>query len=187
LLTDDVPLLATEPPRRVVVYVQSPDPCSLAPQISGHGDVVIWGDFHNMCEAGDGPLDLRPADSWSPVDIPDLVFDARQYTAEVRRATAAREWESDPWQTALLLRAYLRDDPLTPGGEWELGFTEPDRDQAGRYLITYWTEDLQAVTAVSVTAGPGTPEQKAGTMYDYLLATPTARWPSTRHIRGTDR
>ena len=33
----------------------------------------------------------------------------------------------------------LRDDPLTSGEERELGFTEPDREQAGRYLITDWT------------------------------------------------
>ncbi len=187
LLTDDAPLLAAEPPRRVVVYVQSPDPCGLAPQISRDGDVVIWSDFHEVCEAGDEPLDLLRADTWSPVTLPDLVFDAGQYTAEVQRATAAREWLSDPWQTALLLRTYLRDDPLTPGDEWDLGFTEPDREHVLQYHISYWTEDLHAVATVSLTAPPGLPEQQARAMYDHLLTTPTARWPTTRHIPAPER
>ena len=61
LLTGNVPLLAAQPPRRVVVYVQSPDPCGLAPQISRERDVVAWTDFHEVCEHD--PLDLTRADS----------------------------------------------------------------------------------------------------------------------------
>lgn len=71
--------------------------------------------------------------------------------------------------------------------EWELGFTEPDREHAQQYRITYWTEDLSAVATVFLTAAPGTPEQQARTMYDYLLATPTVDWPTTRRVRTKDR
>lgn len=187
LLTGDAPLLPAVPPRRVVLYAQSPDPCGLAPQISGQDDVVIWSDFHVVCGVGEDPADMREAWDWTPAALPDLAFDARQYTAEVQRATAAREWDSDGWQTALLLRAWLREDPLAPGDDWELGFTEPDREDPGRYHVTYWTADLSAMTTVSLTAGSGTPGQQAQAMFDYLLAIPTARWPATQYLRDAHR
>lgn len=139
-----------------MLYVEPWGPCGLAPQIRGQGGVVAWSDFHTVCEPADDPLDMSQAWDWSPVPLPDLAFDARQYTAEVQRATAAREWDSAPWQTALLLLACLRDEPLTPGHQWDLGFTEPDREHPGRYRVTYWTADLHAVTTVSLTTGPRT-------------------------------
>ena len=192
ILTENFPLLPSDPPRRVIVYVERPDPGGLAPQISGDGEVVVWSDFHEVYEAYDDPLDFSHAYSWSPVGVPDLVFDARQYTDEVRRATAAREWESDSWHAALLLHAYLDGDPqtpgdeLTPGDEWEVGFAEPDREHARHYRVTYWTTDQRSVTTVTLTAEPGPPEQQAQTMYEYLLATPLDQWPSTRHVRADD-
>ena len=117
------------------------------------------------------------------------MFDARQYTAEVEWATAAREWESDAWQAALLLRAHLRGDPMTPGGEltpgdeWEVGFAEPDRQDGQHYRITYLNRTLDTVASVPLTAEPGPPEQQARTMYEYLLMTPADRWPSTLAAR----
>jgi len=182
-----MPLLPARPPRRVVRYAQSPDPCGLAPQITGRDDVVIWSDFHDVCGVGADPLGRREARDRTPAALRGLAFDARQYTAEVRRASTAREWECDAGQTALLLRGWLCADPLAPGGDWELGFTEPDRDQAGRYRVTCWTGDLSAVTTVWLTAGPGTPRQQAQAMFGYLLATPAARWPATRHAHQTRR
>jgi hypothetical protein len=164
LLTGNAPLLPAEPPRGVVVYIESPDPGGLAPLISGVGDVVVWSAFQQAHEAGDDPLDFSEVYSWSPLELPDLVFDARQYTAEVQRATAAREWESDAWQAALLLRTYLLGDPLTsgdeltPGDNWEVGFTQPDRGDGQHYRITNWTEDLQAEATVTLTAEPGPPQ-----------------------------
>ena len=185
LLTDSAPLLPAELPRCVILYADSPDPAGVAAVISGQGDLVVWSDFQDVFEVGDDPVDFSEVYSRSPLGLPDLVFDVRQYTAEVRRARAAREWESDPWRTALLLRTYLRDAGLTLGDEWELGFTEPDGEHAGLYRISYWTEDLRTVATVSLTAVPGPPEQQARTMYDYLLATPAARWSSTQHARSS--
>jgi hypothetical protein len=194
ILTDNFPLLPAASPRRVIVYVEPPDPGGLAPQISGDGDMVVWSDLREVYQVGDNPLDFSGAYSWSPVGVPDLVFDARQYTTEVRRATAAREWESVSWQAALILRACLvggdpmaPGDDLTPGDEWQVGFVEPDRDHAQHYRVTYWTEDLRAVASVSLTAAPGPPEQQARSMYEYLLATPTDDWPSTQHTSTEDR
>jgi hypothetical protein len=96
MLTEDAPLLPAEPPRRVVVYNECPDPGGLAPLISGQGDVVAWSDFHTVFEVGEDALDFLKAHSCSAIRVPDLVFDARQCTAEVECATAAREWKSDP-------------------------------------------------------------------------------------------
>jgi len=115
ILTADAPLLPALPPRRVIVYAGWPDPDGLAPKIGRRDDVVVWSDFHTVFEISDAPLDFAEAYSWAPVPVPDMLFDAQQYTAEVQRATAAREWESVPWQTALLLHSYLRESPITPG------------------------------------------------------------------------
>jgi hypothetical protein len=195
MLTDKFPLLPTVPPRRVILYGQWPDPAGLVPQVSVDGDAVVWGDFHRVTEVMSDPLDFSKVDSWSPAEVPDLAFDARQYTDEVRRATAAREWESDPWKTALLLRDLLRGDPklpfpgdeLTPGDNWTVGFAEPDREHPQQYRVTYWTEDQRGVATVRLTATPGGPEQQARTMYEYLLATPIDRWPLTRDIQTSGR
>jgi hypothetical protein len=89
----------------------------MAPLVSRQGDLVVWSDFHEAYEAWDGPLDFSRVSNWSPLSVRDLAFDASQYTAEVNRATAAREWESEAWQAALLLRAHLLGDPHRPGDE----------------------------------------------------------------------
>jgi len=60
-----------------------------------------------------------------------------------------------------------------------VGFAEPDREPGNQYRLTYWTEDLHALAVVPLTATPGSPEQQARAMYDFLLATPTASWPIT--------
>jgi len=115
ILTADAPLLPALPPRRVIVYAGWPDPDGLAPKIGRRDDVVVWSDFHTVFEISDAPLDFAEAYSWAPVPVPDMLFDAQQYTAEVQRATEAREWESVHWRTALLLHSYLRESPITPG------------------------------------------------------------------------
>jgi hypothetical protein len=101
----------------------------------------------------------------------------------VNRATAAREWESEAWQAALLLRAHLLGDPhtpgdeLTPGDDWEVGFAEPDGQH---YRVTFWAADLRTVFTVTLTAEPGPPEQQALAMYQHLLETPVGSWPGER-------
>ncbi|WP_370416541.1 hypothetical protein [Streptomyces fradiae] len=58
------------------------------------GDDVVWAGWRDPADPG-----LR---------LPDLLFDAEQYEAEVRRATADRGWEWPACAVARLLEAALR-------------------------------------------------------------------------------
>jgi hypothetical protein len=200
ILRDDFPLLPADPPRRVIVCGNDPEgPLGLAPVISAHGDIVTWTDFRDFWEedGGDSPFLGPGADSGTPVQIPDLAFDAGQHTAEVRRATAAREWESGAWQTALLLEQYvaeylqqsidLRVWESAPDRDWELCFAEPDSEEPGRFLVTYWDPCLDEVIIVALTAGHGTPEDRARKMAGFLQDTPADRWPVAQRSRRTRR
>jgi hypothetical protein len=189
LLEDDVPLRPGPFPQRVVLYVcgcgEPGDRC-IAPVIRESGNTVTWTDFRRCWDSGpdfDPPvLDLYPRAS-EPVAIPDLVFDREQYLGEVERVAAAREWESDQWRTALLLNEYLH-----PGHPWSIGEdlypgrVQPGRDSADRFLVTLLDDCDRDGVVVGLTAGPGTPEERARSMADYLMATPTGQWPVIRRI-----
>ena len=169
ILRDDFPLLPAEPPRRVVVYTKVADPDGIAPVISTDGSLVHWSGFRDIWEADDSVF-VGPGAGSSPAAIPDLVFDAQQYTAEVRRATAAREWESDEWRTALLLHEHLHADrdpwdpdnprtggnPWSEGSKWHPGSVEPEDGNTGRFLVTCWDDNITDVIVVALTAGSGT-------------------------------
>jgi hypothetical protein len=182
LLSDDLPLLPAEP-RRVIVCVSDPDPVGLAPVISAHGSVVTWTDFRDFWEVEDSPFLAPGTRGGTPVELPDLAFDASQYTTEVRRATAAREWESDGWRTAILLDQNLPAWASTPDTTWHLCFAEPDGDERGRFLVTYLEDTTeQREITVALTAGHGTPEDKAREMAAFLQSMPTGRWPVIRRL-----
>jgi hypothetical protein len=111
------------------------------------------------------------------VGIPDLVFDAGQYRAEVARVTADLSWETDELRTDRLLRRHLRQgrEHLAALG-WKLEFTKLRR--AGGFRVVFQdTENEQIV--MDLPAGQGTPEDQARAMADFLLTTPSARWPVT--------
>ena len=102
----------------------------------------------------------------------------------MRRVSAAREWESDRWQTAELL-----DEYLNPGHPWSIGedlypgWVEPYGQNDDGFLVILWDENLDHGVTVDLTAGPGSPEQRARSMAGFLMATPTDRWPVTRRMR----
>jgi hypothetical protein len=153
---------------------------------------VIWSDFRDFwwtdLEGGDAIV-VPPGTPYSssPVDVLDLVIDAGQYTAEVQRVTDAREWESERWQIAKRL-----DEHLTTGGrtrvgggvrnEWEFGYAEPAPGQPGKFLVTCWDEEIRRAIEVILTAGPGSPEDRAKVMADSFLATPETQWTVSRRI-----
>jgi hypothetical protein len=195
LLEEASPLMPADPPRRVSLYSEGtmdPGEGNITAIISVAGRHVIWADFRE-CPA-DASLDrdemifdLRPARS-SPLSVPDLVFDREQYLGEVRRAITEREWESDRWRTALLLDEYLglaiRARPDLSDADFYPYYAEPaDGDDAG-VLVTLWNDEFpEQGVVVAVTAGPGTPEQRARAMTDALMEVPSERWPVIQRMQ----
>lgn len=101
LLGNESPLIPVDPPRRISLYFEAtmdPDEGNITAIIGETDRYVIWADFRE-CPAyaardPDGMVfDLHPVDG-TALSVPDLVFDRKQYLAEVRRASAARDWES---------------------------------------------------------------------------------------------
>ncbi len=188
-LASDSPLFPASPPRRVLLYftgTPDPDEPNVTAVITADGRQVTWSDLR-VCRA-DAEID---ADGWcfelepersTPLAIPDLVFDREQYLAEVRRAVTDREWESDRWRTALLLEEYLGAAISAQPGATTAGYTpydaEPADDDSDDYLVTMWNDRGRSALGivVAVTAGPGTPEQRARAMTQTLLATPIQAW-----------
>jgi len=190
LLDDDEPLLPADPPRRVVLYTDTcgvPVAGSLAPVISASGGLVVWSDFAHFMDMDDAPVINEGQDgllSRHPVGVPDLVFDAAQYTAEVRRASVAREWESDRWRTALLADEYLSPDRWwnLAGSGWDLGWIEPAGEDGSQFSVTCWDENLEHGLVLTLTISAGTPEDRARRIADYLLSTPAEQWPVASRI-----
>ncbi len=107
--------------------------------------------------------------------------------AEVRRASAERDWESDRWRTAELLQEYLcqaiRDRPGLSDEDFYPYRSQP-ADDDGHFLVTFWDELLpRHELVVALTTDPGTPEGRARSMTDALLATPTDQWPVVHRIQ----
>jgi hypothetical protein len=178
--------LPAEPARRVALYIDGcgdPGFGCIAPVISTSNGLVIWNDFRNVMNIDEAPiLELYPAQSTS-LSVPEQIFDARQYSGEVMRISAAREWEAPPWRTALLLDDYLSADPWSLG-QWQLGWVEPVQSEADAYSVTCWDENVETGIITIIKPRPGTPEQRAREMADFLIATPTNRWPRARPIHA---
>jgi len=148
---------------------------------------VTWSDFRECQASGDssGPpvLQLHRGAS-EPAEFPDLVFDEAEYVTEVQRVSAAREWESDRWKTALLLDEYLHPShPWSIGEDLYPGWAEPQDNNGDAFLVVLWDENEDHGVAVTLTAGPGSPEQRVRSMADFLMTTPTDRWPVIRRMR----
>lgn len=189
ILGQDQPLLPVAEPRRVVLYTcgcGEPADTSLAPVIARSRDLVTWTDFHQACGMDDAPV-LAGYYQSSPAGLPDIAFDARQYTTEVRRAAAARDWDSVPWRAALLLDRLLGADPWSLGSPFDpgprnLGWVEPDPVDPARFRITLWEDSLDDGIVITLTPRPGPPEDQARQMADLLATTPASQWPVTEHL-----
>jgi len=123
----------------------------------------------------------------SPFGMPQ-VFDCGQYRAEVQRASRERAWEAESWQAALLLDKYLRGESRAPGGTWNLGKAERHAEDTGTFTVTVWDDYREHGLIVDLAADPGTPEQRARQMADFLITTPQDQWPRARPTQqGTSR
>jgi len=193
LLAEASPLIPAHPPRRTLLYMEGGhEPCegTITAVISATKSQVVWGDFRECpadaaLEAEGAVFGLCPPGSM-PLSLPDLTFDREHYLAEVRRAVAERDWESNRWRTAQLLDDYLgraiRDRGGLLDGTFYPSYAEPADDDEG-FLVTLWDELMpQHGLVVAVTADPGTPETRARSMTDALMATAVGEWPVVRRM-----
>jgi hypothetical protein len=183
---DEAPLLPAQPARRVGLYgldsLWGAGEGCIAALILDRGDQVAWTDIRNYLGVYPLPATEDPPAGWGwLVGIPDLVFDAGQYRAEVARVTADRSWETNELRTDRLLRRYLGQGRENLAGlGWKLEFTALRRAGVSR-VVFQDLEDGQIV--VDLPAGQGTPEERARAMADFLQTTPSARWPVTHCSR----
>jgi hypothetical protein len=183
---DVAALLPTWPARRVGLYgedsYRGPKDGCVAALIVERGDQVAWSDirdFHGIYQQPTTEHDPGPGRG-EFLSIPDLVFYAGQYRAEVARVTADPSWETDGLKAERLLRRYLtREQEFLAGLGWKLEFAQERR---GGYRVVFRdAEDAQIV--VDLATGLGTPEKQARAMAEFLLTTPPARWPVTHCSR----
>jgi hypothetical protein len=128
----------------------------------------------------DGPATEASPEGGVLLPFPGLVFDARRYRAEIERATADRSWQTADRQAADLLWQLLKQeqDHLA-----RLGWV-PDgiRSDYRAGLFDVWLTDTggREQIRVRLTAGEGTPADRARLMADALVHTRPGQWPVTR-------
>ena len=174
------PLLPADSPRRVAVYGCC---CGIArcgcvaPLISQRGDEVRWSDFRDFADVYDGPAAEASPLGGVPLPFPDLAFDARQYRAEIERACADRSWQTADWQAAHLLWQLLDEERFQLA---RLGWA-PDGVRSdyrpGQFDVWLTDTGRQGQIRVRLTAGDGTPPDRARLMADALVRTEAGHWP----------
>lgn len=187
VLGDQSPLLPVDGGRRVAVYRCSCgiEGCGvIAPVVvpSPDGRRVSWVDFRDYVGVFAGPTasDSDRVDG-RPWPIQDLHFDRSQYTAEVRRASGDRSWETPRRVTARLVAAGLRarDVVLPPG--LRLRWVAPAWEGDG-VMLSFENSpsgDGSFVQQVlSVTSGRSEPELAAQDVLDQLQAVSAGEWHS---------
>jgi len=179
------PLLPGQSPRRVAIYGCC---CGItgcgcvAPLISQRGGQVTWSDFRDFPGVYDGPATQASPQGGVLLGFPGLVFDARRYRAEIARATADRSWQTADGQAADLLWQFLDQDR---GQLARLGWVPDGLRSAYRTgQFDVWLTDTggREQIRVRLTAGDGTPADRARLMADALLCTRPEHWPVTRHL-----
>jgi len=146
------------------------------PLISQTAGQVIWSDFRDYTGVYDSPVPDQqpPADAGSRLPLPDAVFDAAQYLAEVDRATTDRWWETPPLLAARLTRRRLDADRSRLA---ELGWTReylwPAREPGVYHLCLRDADDNQICLDLTIIAGPA--EDQARQLAEVFLRTHTKR------------
>jgi hypothetical protein len=186
LLGPDQPLLPVEHARRVAVYRCScgePGCGVVAPLISGTEAEVRWTDFQNFTGWFDRPLPDDEPENGRPLPISELTFDTNQYADEVRRAANDKSWETPTRKTARFLREMLADkskaladlglelDWVSPAYRREASVSISMRDIDHRYV-----ERPMGQVVVTLSAGPGTPQDRATEMLAKLLSEAPEQW-----------
>jgi hypothetical protein len=180
ILGAERPLIPATPPRRVAVYSCScgePGCGVVAPVISEQAGLVHWSDFQDFTGWFEGPLDADEPEDGRPLDVQDLVFDARQYKGEIERAMSDRSWETPTRQTMRLFGEYLDEEAQTLDS---LGLTRgnirPEPWPLARFFnVSLHTEGGHR-SEVEFAPGPGSPSERAKRMTEALLESPPGQW-----------
>lgn len=178
---DAMILLPRAPKRRVAVYrcACGTGGCGcVAPFISQAGQLVRWNDFRDFTGVYDNPtVESNPAGGMV-LPLPELVFDASQYQAEVERATRDRWWETPGLKVARLASSLLEDGQCSLADlGWRHEAMWPTREKDSFCLTFRDLEDNQL--CVDMTARPGAPEDQAAELVNLLLTTTPEQWPVT--------
>jgi hypothetical protein len=191
LLDSAQPLLPTEPPRRVAIYKCScgePGCGVVAPVISTTGIEVRWTDFRDFTGVFMGPLaeDEEEEEDGRTLSVEELSFDSTQYANEVGRATTDLSWESPTRATARLLKVMLESESatLTDFGlatDWvaPAHHHEPNISVSFRDLDHRYVERPRSRVVVTLSAEPGSPEDRAAEMLTRLLSAAPDQWTSS--------
>lgn len=194
MLGPDSPLLPAHPWRRVAVYRCS---CGIAgcgviapPIINRTDGRIVWTDFRDYTGVFDGPTVESDPDGGHELNQRDLVFDARQYAAEVGRASADRTWESARRLTARLLKADLIDaNEVLAAAGYELDWVSPmwQVDEVWELSLSTGPRGIgdRQQLLLELTTPPGEPADRAHAMAARLLALPAIEWPTAFASRST--
>lgn len=150
-------------------------------QLSADGRRVHWIDFRDYVGMFGGPVyeDIEQVQG-QPLEIPDLVFDAEQYLAEVRRASEDDSWLTPRRRTSLLLRDAVRArNPVLPP-DLTLGWVSPAWGQDG-FVLSFGRRDKdkfkQVVLRLCSPLGEGT--DAVEDLVERLFAVDPEEWELT--------
>ncbi len=190
LLDEALLLLPGTSPRRVVLYICGcgvPGDRCIVPVISGSGTAVRWTDFRQCWDSGpdfDPPVLKLDPETSAPIDIPDLLFDVRDRGTTRRRGAglgvrpvadrAAARRVPAPWPPVVRGRGLV---PRVGRAGWRQH--QPVPDHAARRLRPHRRGGGPDCQARHLR------EQRARSMADYLMATPTRSWPVIRRIQNS--
>jgi hypothetical protein len=174
------PLLPTDPPRRVAVYLcacTNAGCASLAPLIHEAGDYVQWLDVKSLTGVFDEePTSEHPltADQNRSADYAGITFDASQYRSEIARASMDRSWESTSRATARLLQEHLARERKHFSDHGRLR-AWPDPSEPGTIQVDV-EDNAGNHNHVKLHAESGNPPEDALRLAEFLFRTPPDEW-----------
>lgn len=187
ILGPDSPLLPGIGCHRVAVFRCSCGEAGcgvIAPTIAStpNQHFILWSDFRNYAGEFFRPLPMNPTTDLAVLgsrwDLLDLSFDARQYVAEINRASEDRTWETPRRQTARFLREHLMPLGLTLPPDRPLRGVVPAWESEGITLQFGWeyadgTLDQLELCLSSTDQDPGL---AALDIVNQLCTTPARHW-----------
>lgn len=187
ILGPESPLLPATGNRRVAVYRCSCGEAGcgvIAPAITRTADQhdILWHDFRNYAGEFFRPLPINPNTDLMGLgrrwNLPDLRFNARQYVAELARASRDRTWETPRRRTAGLLRHQLMPLGLSLPPDLPLREVVPAWEGDGIVLQfgREYADGLLDQQELRLTSAHHDPSRAALDMANQLRSTPPEHW-----------